>query len=342
MANPTDVVIDPASGTDDPGTLGTLGDPFLTLQYAYDTIGPDATHGTVYHVKNGTTDSTGNTSLTMANATPAAPVWIQGFTSALFDGGRGHVDTGTADVFSAPYNYIHVQDMEITSSSTNGLEIKNYGSCINTVVNGNLTVAGNQADVHRTTVEGKVNITGSYSEFSYGKVTADSGTAIRLGNNTSRATFNRVICETGCDCGIKLTAHNTKAYNNSLYASGTVATGIECDDASYTVIAARNVLEGFTTALKTASNTNGASFFSNSSYGHTTLEDFQADPVYQTSTYGNESLGSSPFTDAPGGDLTPLNVGGVLEDMGDGSILARGALSPAIGGGGGNLIVVED
>jgi hypothetical protein len=340
MPNPTDVFIDPGAGSDGTGD-GSIGNPYQTLSYAHDnhTKGAD---GTRYNVKAGTTLTTGDAAISFASGTPDAPLYIQGYTSAAGDGGRCHIDTGSTGLFSAGWNYVHVQDVEHTSAAATSLIAGIYSSIINCILNyggtGNVILASSYTKFIGNELHGTVSANAG-SDLRYNKITHSSGYGITI-TAQSVCHHNVIISQSGATGAILLSGHDGEAVNNSCYATATVAYGIRGDDVSFVVGAYNNLVQGYTTAFSNVTNANKSQMFCNSSFGHTTLESFAAEPWYQ-SNFDNTALAESPFVDAAGDDFTPKNITGVNNGFGV-TGLFRGAVSPAASGGGGNIIVIED
>lgn len=334
MAAPSETYIDPATGTDSGATAGTIGDPFASLQYAYDNTTFDTTNGHIFYVKNGTADNTSNTSLTFANRTADAPMWVIGY-----GGGKGHINTGIAVVQTASYNYLFWQDMEITSTNTSGLGVGSYCGAINCQCNCSVRLNGNYSKCLNCVIDGGNLIVGSGGMARNTIVTSNlAQPVIDLGNNNASAIHCIAIAETGATSGIELGSHNAHAINCSIYTGDSVAVGISHSANQYQCYAYNNLIEGFTTAIDTSATTYGVNIWSNSSYGETTLESFDASAdewhIDSHTDYPNESLGSSPFVDAANGDFTPVNVGSVASGYGAVSGVWRGAVSPSSSGGG--------
>jgi len=326
---PAECYIDPDAGSNTTGN-GTIGNPFKTLQHAYNNFTPGAA-GTRYNIKAGTTDATGNTSLSLAAATASANRYIQGYTSAAGDGGIGSISTGTAAFFAASYNNWHVQDMEITCASINMAQI---GHLLNSTIHGNVTSSSGGAMIVACVVNGTINANSSNGgQVRYCRVTHSTGYGITAAAVGTLVDGNVIISQSGSTGGISINNGGCIATRNSLYAPSGATNGILLSTSSG-VSAYNNLIEGYTTALKTGTTNNTQSFWANSSFGHTTLLDNQSRPIYQTTAFGNVSLSESPFVNAGSGDFTPKNIANVNSGFSAGSIF-RGALSPAAGGGGG-------
>lgn len=325
MGVPSEVYIDPSSGSDGSGD-GSIGNPYQTLSYAHDNHAK-GTDGTRYNIKSGSTDITSNVSVSFASGTSDAPLYIQGYTSAAGDGGIGAVDTGTANFFGSSWNYVHVQDMEVSCST---LSVGQYSSIVNSTINGNISAASQYAKVIGNEVNGTITLN-SGNDARYNKITHSSGYGITI-TAQSVCHHNIIISQSGATGAILLSGHDSEAVNNSCYAPSGATYGIRGDDASFVVGAYNNLLEGYTTALSNVTNANKCQMFCNSSYGHTTLESFAAEPWYQSSS-ANNTLSESPYTNAASGDFTPKNITNVSTGFGKTSLF-RGAVSPTAGSGG--------
>lgn len=323
---PSECYIDPVSGSNITGT-GTIGAPYKTISYAYSNFTP-GTDGTRFNVKSTGTISTSNTSVTFGSGTPDAPLFIQGYTTAAGDGGVGSVDTGSAALFSSSWNYVHLHDMSVTCQT---IAIGIYTSIMNSTIVGDLNLSSSYTKCMANTITGTVSANQG-TEIRFCKITHSSGYGITF-TGQSIAHHNLILSNSGSTGGILLSGHDSEAVSNSLYASSGASYGIRGDDSSYVVGAVNNLLQGYTTALSNVADVNKSSMWCNSSYGHTTLESFSAEPWYQGS-FVNNALAESPFTDAAGGDFSPKNISNVNTGFGT-VVLFRGAMSPTISGGGG-------
>lgn len=332
MGLPLDVYVDPGAGSDVTGD-GSIGNPYASMQHAFDST-THGTDGTRYNIKSGATDTTGNTSLTLQNSTPDAPLWIQGYTATAGDGGKGHIDTGTATPLASSYNYIHVQDMQISSSNAVGLGFGVYSTLVNCTMNCSVSAVSQYQKIIGNVINGTLDMN-SGSDARFNKITHNTGYGIKI-NGQSVCHHNIIISESGAAGAILLSGHDSEAVNNSCYAPDGATYGIRGDDASYVVGAYNNLLEGYATAFSSVADVNKSQMFCNSSYAHATLESFLAEPWYQ-SAFNNNALAESPFLNAASGDFTPRNIVGVSNGFGVVGLF-RGAVTPSISAGGGNTI----
>lgn len=119
----TEVYVDPSINANS-GT-GTIGDAFGDLQYALDTKTRDATNGDRFNIKAGTAEVlTAALSLaTYGTPTPAAPLWIHGYTATAGDGGIGEIDGagayGILNFYGVSKGYFFAKDMKMGNCGGN-------------------------------------------------------------------------------------------------------------------------------------------------------------------------------------------------------------------------------
>lgn len=372
MGAPTEYYVDPSVAAD--GGAGTVGSPWTRLdgnviQYAFDNITRDATNGDRVNVKAGTphTATTVEVSL-LTYGTPniGASLWLQGYTSTAGDGGRGTVNGSAASntLFAAGYNYCHVHDLILHNrhaslgsyssivrlSLTQDSPYSPFGIAVtqqSLVIGCDISGVGTGSSHYGITLGNYSTAIGNVIDMSSN---SPSGAGIRMNGNSGLAAFN-IILASGSSRGILLDTHFTRAHNNSIYGNGSTGQGIHSTGISdYNQSAWNNLIEGFSgvggIGLKALSNVNQTSYFCNSLHDNDTDVSSTADD-WMINELVNESLGSSPFVNAAGGDFTPVDVGSVLSgafaSVGGHTLLNfRGAVSPVPGGGGGSVIVIED
>jgi hypothetical protein len=291
----SEVYIDPAAGSNVTGD-GTIGNPYASLQHAYNNTTHNTTVGTRYNVKSGATDVTGNTSLTLASRTISAPMVIQGYTAAAGDGGVGAIDSGTAEMFAGWYNYVHSLDMEYTTSHATGVRSARSitAGC---TINGKLTCLGSNGYAIGNTVNGGLDVSGN-SAFIYNNfVTSNQSDLFYIaGSSFGIASGNIIVGATN------RALHNNGSHwifsNNSIYS--TSGTGL-VQNGNGPGVFTNNLIEGCTTAI----GSSGGNIFSfgNVSFGHST---YYSASVQQWSGINADSTASeSLFVNAAGGDFTP-------------------------------------
>ena len=301
MAAPTDVFIDPASGTDSPGK-GAIGDPYASLQYAYDDTTFDTTNGTRFNVKAGTADVTGDTSLTLGHKTVGGPLIVQGYTSAQGDGGKGHINTGTASVQTVGYNYNHWIDMEVTSTAATatGMKITYSSHLVNCLLNCGGTIGQNSiasGNVILMTGDQNLSVNGSlFNNF----IKSDTAAIALAFTGSAHVASGNIIHHRGTSYACNIGSAVKVFSNNSVYAPS-ASYGLWCNGPC---VVFNNYFEGPTTIFE---GLNGDSLvFSNHCDDFTTLVS-QNDEKYETTLWPNVDIGSSPFTDGANDDFTPVS-----------------------------------
>lgn len=117
MTSPTDYYVDPNAGDDGSGD-GSLGNPWATVQHAFDTITRDTTNGDRVNLRDSASDVI-SAELTLATyGTPSrtAPLVLQGYTDAQGDGGLGVIDGDGSDCWGANLaSYVIHADIHYTN-----------------------------------------------------------------------------------------------------------------------------------------------------------------------------------------------------------------------------------
>lgn len=259
MAAPTEVYVDPAingnSGT------GTAIDPYGDLQYALNTKARDATNGDRFNVKAGTAEILAATlSLATYGApTEAAPLIIQGYTSAAGDGGIGEIDgDDTYGCFAGTEDYLHVRHMHIRDGGAS------------TLINLDVGATVTECEIHGTTGDGIVvgangiitrnNI---HNVGDYGVTTGQGGYVAHnyFANGVNefiRCIFSslpnvvaerNIIVLSGASLGIVFGGDACHAINNTILAVSCTGSGIYFSTAAkYNRIIENNYIEGFSGA----------------------------------------------------------------------------------------------
>lgn len=338
MGAPSEYYVDPSLGSDTGD--GTVGTPWgrasgSVIQYALDTgITRDATNGDRINVKAGTDDVLAANLVFTTYGTPtiAAPIIIQGYTSAAGDEGIGGIDgDGSFGIIDTATDYVRFVDLHIHNSGASQLmSLDNGIFIVNCELDGCSHNTSITCDQHLyiancyfhdlKLVEGDSN-TFMISSYFKNDGTSDFGTAANLFDRGW--CINCIFSLDGASIAIELT-NNSHAIGNSILSSAGTGTGILINDASQpgrSVV--NNLIEGFsgaggkgidfdTSTSKYAIYTNNA-FYNNTTDEANTVADMWA---YEND---NESLGSSPFAKS-GADtfanrfeyFKPLDVGNVL------------------------------
>ena len=108
------------AGGNNTGSGTTEATAFETVQYALDNVTQGA-DGDNFHLKSGAADVlTAALNLTTYTVTTRTqPLIIQGYSSAIRDGGIGEIDNNNFSLFSTAYDSISMIDMKFGNSSTN-------------------------------------------------------------------------------------------------------------------------------------------------------------------------------------------------------------------------------
>lgn len=343
MAAPTEIYVDPSIAADS-GT-GTIGDPYGDLQYALDTMTRDATNGDRINIQAGTDEVLSATLDLTSYGTPSstAGLCLQGYTSAAGDGGMGGIDcNGGAYGILAVKNYVRFINLDVHNSTSTLITASGVGQGVigctahNTSGTGIYGTGSGVYVIGCTAYDCNIGATASNVLFCkfYNGVIRDFATAVTSPTIVMGNTFKL----SGSSVGIS-PAHYDLICNNSFYTTGT---GIAVNAGSkHNCWVINNLFSGF--------DTRKSINFSNTTYDNfvfgNSIHDGGADPIYGGDDLGffgdnEESLASSPFTDASSGDFTPLDVGSVLDGASPAALLAqvmflnRGAVQSAAGGGG--------
>ena len=319
----SEVYIDPTSGSNVTGD-GSIGNPYAGLQYAYNNTVFNTTDGTRFNIKAGVSaDVTGNAAYVFVDRTSAAPMTIQGYASAAGDGGVGKINTGSAAFYNTWRQYIHVADLDVTS--TLSYNAPYYGVATGCIFRGNIT-AYTHARIIGCTV--------------YGQITVDAFCVVS--HNLVIRTGDRNI---GCDGAYTVVANNIViggtnrsintyatliwVFQNSVLCAG--GTGIHSQ--AGTNMWYNNLVQNASTAFSSDTLANSAYSFGNASHGHVTLTNMK--PLYN-GPFNDIALAGPVFVDAAGGDYTPsaLAAAGGAGSSGAGDVWFRGAAKPKGGGGG--------
>lgn len=350
--------VDPSGGNDTTGD-GTVGTPWKTVQHALDSITKNTTDGDRINVKD-TADDVLSAQLDFTTIGAYALTYgllIQGYTSTAGDGGIGGISGGgTTGIITTSRSYMSFKDMHLHNTGSNVILNLNRSALDNCELN-NTSSTGNNV----TCTEG----------FIYNCYFHDmDGAALAAGTSTiigcyfkAGATYEMDECISctsqgadiqrcifsvdGATTAIKSDSQPFRAVGNSILSAGGTGTGILGGSNCYASSIADNVIEGFSGTGGKGIQKTGRDFvyYSNNSVYNCATDLVSGDIAILS--YGNESLGSSPFaksgSDTRANRLTyfePVDVGSVYGGGVGG--LDRGAVpQPAGGGAGGGLLRVN-
>jgi len=328
-----DITSDASSPTDVTAATAPYGD----LEYGIEQETFDTTNGTRVNIKAGTDEvvaaelsaamaDTG-TSVAWAPA-ETAPCIFQGYTTAAGDGGIGGISGGAAaSVYSdALFDYVFFIDLhchntganwvlnmdnscgvircEVDNSTTGGIDMDQQGIVVESYVH-DITGVGINVSSFGAWVENNYLLDGASKKFTLG-----------IGIGAGSAAEKNIINLSGGGNGIQLN-HSGKASHNSIYAAATSANGITVLGDTIAGMITNNLIEGFSdtggSGIKLDGTNNGVFYYGgNAVYNCETA--YIAPAAYAIDSIGdNETLTASPFTDAAGGDFSPVDTGNVKE-----------------------------
>lgn len=347
--------VDPSGGNDTTGD-GTVGTPWKTVQKALDSITQNTTDGDRINVKD-TADDVLTAQLdfsTIGVYNLTYGLLIQGYTSTAGDGGIGGISGGgTTGIITTSRNYIGFKDMHLHNTGANAIlnvdrgvldncEFSNSSSTGNIVT---LTEGGvYNCYFHDTDgsalAAGLATVLGCYFKAGATYEMDECVSVTSQGTDIQRCIFS----VDGATTAIYSLGAPFRAVGNSILSDGGTGTGILAGGNNYASMISDNVIEGF-------SGTGGKGIHKTSRdlvhYSNNSVYDCETDLVsgdIAIVSYGNESLGSSPFaksgSDTRANRLTyfePVDVGSVYGGGVGG--LDRGAVPQPAGAGGGLLRV---
>lgn len=308
----TETYVDPAIAANS-GT-GTSVDPYGDLQYALDTMTRDATNGDRLNIKAGTAEvmASAISLATYGTPTAAAPLVIQGYTSAAGDGGIGEINNGGANVSvfnSSTLDHIHFIDMKLGNTGTAQIvRTDDYSVFVNVEFHASSAAGAVQVDAnaqfHRcrfTATGNNMVFTGTgaridHCYFSYGVA---SSQALVLASNSTLT--NSIFSLTGSASGVSVSGDTPVVIGNSFYASA--GTGAAIKAAATLLSVKNNIITGFSgVGGKGIALTSGLFAFlgANAYYNNTTNED----SIVAIYAAANITLTNAPFTNAGGGDFS--------------------------------------
>lgn len=254
----TDTFVDPDIDADS-GT-GTIGDPYGDTQFALDDMTRDSTNGDRINIKAGTDEvATAAINLTSyGTPTEAAPILIQGYTSAVGDGGIFGVDgnSGAYNVFGfSGLNFTHFAFGHIFNSQRQAvlaagvatyyaLEINDVGVGSFDGLNLGNSVLVAFCHFHDIAGDGVVSSGGGLVTGCYFKNdgTKDFTTAI---NFFSGDASNNIISIDGASDGITI-GQGGSAKGNSILSSSGTGQGIHPRVTGESILSiTNNIVEGF-------------------------------------------------------------------------------------------------
>lgn len=309
----TEVYVDPSIAADS-GT-GTIGDPYGDLQYALNTKTRDSTNGDRFNVKAGTAEVLAATLsfTTYGTPTAAAPLWIQGYTSAAGDGGIGEISGNATYKIAVLANYTQIKDMKIGNVGNN--DIISGGSnclCFNvefhtaTKTSGTAVLSGDGShfiycsfhDIEATMAGGAKTSVFACS-FYEGSATCVAAYAISgydklVGNIISvKSTANGITNGGGS---------STLVANNIIYGNASNGIGLKLDGTANLYV--NNIIEGFSASggkglSVTGTSRTGRFAGYNGYYNNAT----NIDGTTYVDIGGDVTYSASPFVDAANGDF---------------------------------------
>ncbi len=315
MAAPSETYVDPAGNAN--SGAGTIGDPYLDLQYALDTMTRDATNGDRINILAGTDEVLAAALDLTTYGTPntTAPLIIQGYTTTAGDGGIGGISgNGTYSIIaSSTLDAIHFIDMHLhNSGSATIVSLDDFCYIVNCEID-NTTGSGLWLDrpviincfIHNTGAFGLRCQQGGYVFGNHFENGANSfTTACYLNSNASLATFN-TFSLSGASNGIFVNLTAVTIANNSIYSSSGTGQGIIIGGGGNAIVVG-NIIEGFSgvggIGLQTIADGGLILKGNNAFYNNTTDESLSG--WESRDMGGDQSLGASPFTDAANGDFT--------------------------------------
>jgi len=366
----TEWYVNGSTGTDDlaAGRGESSGDPWATIVYALDTGIPNTGQGAngdrlniaagTYTITKALSSTTYGTTYTPSSS---RPLYFVGASSSntTIDG------DGTYSIWNnSTKDYIGFRDLELTNTGSNYiLRVDGYCHIV-------------RCSLHNTSSHWV--LCGSYNRIFDCLFYNNSGTtgiACGFGSKVegcyfsgTTATPSTVVIDfsslVGCACknmirmlagqngiAIRLSGIACEVINNSIYAAATTGTGIQAVAVNPTVIG--NIIDGFsgTGGNGIDLNTGGAArgvLANNAVYNCTTA--YTGDTTESNGwlyVNDNETLSSSPFTDAANGDFTPVDTGNVKEGGWPDFTVPfgtqqsypwKGAIQPQAAGGGGTSV----
>jgi len=308
MAAPTMVYVDPA-GAADSGT-GTIGDPYLDLQYALNTQTRDATNGDQFNIKAGT-DEILAAALSLATygiPTIAAPIIFRGYTSAANDGGIGGISgNGSVGIkVITSDDFMYWVDLHLHNTGSNTI-VAVDDNCLflncefnNAATGISLDAANAVIRCHFHDISGNgilSNNTFNHIESCYfeNDGTRDFTNAITV--LTSGIIRNNIIKIDGTSNGITNSAAGVQILHNSIYSAGGTGKGINLTTSGGRSVVLNNIVEGFSGSggigLSVAAGHDLYVYGNNKFYNNATNTSISGDTLIDL--LNNSVLSASPF-----------------------------------------------
>lgn len=250
-------------GGDDTTGNGTIGTPWKTIQKAFNTITRNSTDGDRVNVKAGTAQvlSAALTLATYGTPTLAAPLYLEGYTSAQGDGGIGDINgnAGNFNMWTSNYNYRHIRNMIMRNT---GNAVIFNGATFSTLYNCELHTSSNGAPIVLSHYNRMVNcyvhgMTGAIPVTLSGNgncildhclidhtYATTSGIAVSNGNDATRVSNCIVIARTSA-IGIR-TGQRREVQNCAVWSNGGNGIGIQVVATNQEAVGISNcVIAGF-------------------------------------------------------------------------------------------------
>lgn len=331
----TEIYVDPSIAAD--SGAGTVGDPYGDLEHAIVQTTFDTTNGTRVNIKAGTDEvlvadlltSLDDTSVSIAWAVPGpqAPFVFQGYSTAAGDGGIGGISGGGAvSIFNkATQDFIVFRDLHLHNTGANNILTFDDKCRVENCELNNTSAKAIDCDslnmifrnyIHDIGAEGIISNFGADNFIAWNYLkngTKSFTTAIDI---IGGMTFSNIISLSGTSVGISL-GNASSAISNSIYGGGGSGKGVTGRTSSQINSVINNLVTDFSASggfgihMSNATvtlQTWGANSFYNNDTDVTAISNGQ--PILLTA---NETLVASPFTDAAGGDFSPVDTGTVKE-----------------------------
>lgn len=315
----TEYYVDPAINANS-GT-GTIGDPWGDLQYALNTVTRDATNGDRFNIKAGTAEvlTAGLSLATYGTPTEAAPLVIQGYTSAAGDGGIGEINNGGANVAIINTSALIIfVDMKMgNTGSAAPLTMGQFGALIRCEIHtasGTGVVIGNYAQVvgcyfHDLTGQAALHLIGAGSvggSLALGNYFSNAGGQYTvylasIGNTVIGNVFERTDADTTVKAIYALQRANWIIGNTIFNDNASTDIAIHASGTGHYAIV-NNIIQGYSGSGATAiTHANGFLVTAANAYYNNTANESIAD--VHVNLKANLALGSSPFVNAAGGNF---------------------------------------
>lgn len=325
MANPTNYYVDPA-GNANSGT-GSIGDPFLDLQYALNTVTRDATNGNQFNIKAGTDEvlAAALSLATYGNPGTTSPLVIRGYTATANDGGIGGISgAATYSIWNGAQDNISFIDLHLHNcGAANIVDGETSASLRLSVIHCEIDDTTGHGLVGAATAVFRDNYIHNVGNYGIRLIGSDcviknnflkNGTnkfviAIALGGGTSGVKIeNNIISIDGTSIGINPIGYAPQIEGNSIYSAGGTGKGIlvntAADAVGITLI--NNIVQGFSGSGGVGISAPVASILNlygnNKCYNNAT--NFSIVGRVLSDLGNNDTLLASPFTNPAGDDFS--------------------------------------